>query len=163
MAQNSKKIKQSDAENLEDLLQKIQVLEHELEEKDQLHKRALADYQNLQRRTHEDQQRFVKIAAASFISNILTPLDHLMRAQEHLQDKGIEMIIKQFQQALEQEGVKEIEAEGMTFDPSIMEAVAMVKGQENIVINVQQKGYTVNGLLLRPAKVEVGSNTTSNS
>jgi len=156
MADDKKTQKKVD-QQLEEVRQQLDELKQQLEEKDQKYMRALADYQNLQRRTQADQQRFVKIATVSCLSNILVPLDHLMRAQEHLKDKGIEMIIKQFQLALDQEGVQEIEAVGKPFDPQTMEAVEKVEGEENIVMAVQDKGYTVHGMLLRPAKVMVGA------
>ena len=53
-------------------------------------------------------------------------------------------------------GVEEIEAEGKDFDHNIMEAVEVRKGEKNKVLKVIQKGYLINGILLRPAKVAVG-------
>src|SRR3989344_278521 len=74
--------------------------------------RALADFQNLQKRTREDQERFAKLAAASLFAQLLTPFDHLKMAAAHTKDQGIEMVVRQFKQVFEQEGIKEIEAQG---------------------------------------------------
>jgi len=66
------------------------------------------------------------------------------------------LIHRQFMQVLEREGVKEIETLGKTFDPHTMDAIDTETGEKDKVIRVAQKGYTISGVILRPAKVIVG-------
>lgn len=136
--------------------EKVKQLEMLLQEKEEDRMRALADYDNLLRRTSEDKQRLFKMAAADIISSILEPLDNLELAANHLHDKGLSMVVAQFAMALEAHGVKEIQTVGMSFDPQTMEAVEVVEGEENKVVGVHKKGYMLNGVILRHAKVVVG-------
>jgi molecular chaperone GrpE len=120
-------------------------------------KRSLADYQNLEKRNHEQQQAYIRIANASLVNKLLDILTDLERAKTHLRDEGLNLIINQFNEVLISEGVQEIETtKGKEFDPQVMECVEMSQGPENQVIMVQSKGYTLNGKLIRPAKVIVG-------
>lgn len=118
--------------------------------------RALADFQNLQKRTRDDQERFVKLSTASLITQMLMPYGHLNTAAEQSKDKGLEMIARQFKQIFEQEGVKEIEAQGKKFDPHTMEAIEQVEGEKDMVIRVREPGYMLHEYVLKPARVEVG-------
>jgi len=145
------------AVEFEQLRAKIAELEQAVLEKDAAHKRAYADYVNLQRRTKEDQERFVRFAAATLIEKILEPIDHLVMAANHLNDKALTMIVKQLQSALQQEGLQEIDALGKTFDSRTMEAVETVDGEKDVVIKIRRNGYTLNGIMVRPALVEVGN------
>lgn len=126
---------------------------NELEEK---YLRALADYQNLEKRVEREKETFVKFANAVLILKMLPVLDNLERASEHLKDQGIELVIKQFKEALSSEGVTEIEAAGQAFDPQLHEAVEKVSGEEDKVMEVVEKGYKLGEKVIRPAKVKVG-------
>ena len=134
----------------------IAELETQLIEKDGAYKRALADYQNLQKNTREEREKFAKMASALLIQELLMPIDHLEMAVVHTKDTSLELIYRQFVQVLEKEGVKEIEALGQTFDPHTMDAVDTEAGEKDKVIRVAQKGYTIYEVVLRPAKVIVG-------
>ncbi len=123
-------------------------------------KRALADYQNLEKRIKQDKQRFVRLANAALIDKLLSVVDDLERASLHLKDDGIKLILNQLKGIFESEGVKEIEAEGHEFDPEAMDCKDMVAGKKNIVMRVLLKGYTLNNHVIRPAKVEVGTGIT---
>jgi molecular chaperone GrpE len=122
--------------------------------------RAMADYQNLVRRTQEDRIKMVKFAALSLIESLLQPLDHLALAKEQLKDKGLDMVHQQFVQALQNEGVEEIAVVGKEFDPETMEVVNKEEvtdaKQDKKVIKVVQRGYRLNGEVIRHAKVTVG-------
>ncbi len=119
-------------------------------------KRAVADYQNLERRITEQQQDFVKFANAALVSQLLAVGDDLERANEHLNDEGLRLTVNRFKEVLKAEGVEEIEAEGKPFDPTLMECTDMTQGQDNTVVSVALKGYKLNDKVLRPAKVIVG-------
>lgn len=124
---------------------------------DQL-KRALADYQNLERRVEEERKLLSSLSSAILIEKFLPILDNLENAQKHLNDQGLEMVIKQFKEILEREGIEEISAEGAQFDPHLHEAVEVIAGKkDNMVVKVLRKGYKINDKVLRPAQVAVGS------
>lgn len=142
--------------NTVSLQKKIEELEQQLAEATHSKLRALADFQNLQKRTHEDQLRFAKLAAASLFVELLTPFDHLKMAAAHSKDQGIELVVRQFKQVFEQEGVKEIEAVGKPFDPKRMDAVEPVEGEKDMVMRVREPGYMLHDYVLKPARVEVG-------
>jgi molecular chaperone GrpE len=120
-------------------------------------KRALADYQNLEKRISTQQASYVKLASVGVIDKLLPVLDDLKRAAAHIKDTGIELIVKRFEEVLESEGVLKIEALGKVFDPSIMECVEMTEGEANVVIEVLQEGYQIDSTVIRPAKVTVGA------
>lgn len=119
-------------------------------------KRALADYRNLEKRIEKEKEEFVKFANAGLIDKLLSVLDSLEKASEHLKDKGLSLALDQFKAVLQSEGVKEIEAQGKKFNPELMDAVEMVKGPKDKVMEVVLKGYLLNNKVLRPAKVKVG-------
>ncbi len=119
-------------------------------------KRALADYQNLEKRLKADKTDFIKFANASLIDKLLSVLDDLERAENHLKDKGLKMAIDQFRQILHSEGVEELKVKNTGFDPQTSDCAELVIGPKNKIINIIQKGYSLNGKVLRPAKVKVG-------
>ncbi len=132
--------------------QKHQELENQL-------KRALADYQNLERRVTEERQLLGQLSAALLIEKFLPVLDNLESAQKHLNDQGLEIVLKQFKDILAYEGVEEIEAEGQEFNPHLHEAVGTEEGPSvGKIVNVMAKGYKLNDKVLRPAKVVVAQN-----
>ena len=120
-------------------------------------KRALADYRNLEKRVTEEREMFFTFANSSLVLRILPILDNLESLAKHIDDEGLKMTIKDFKRILDEEGVKEIEAEGKDFDAELMEAIEKVEGAKDKVVEVLQKGYTMKEKILRPARVKVGS------
>ena len=120
-------------------------------------KRALADYRNLEKRVAEEREMFFTFASSSLVLRILPILDNLESLVKHVDDEGLKMTIKDFKRILDEEGVKEIEAEGKDFDAELMEAIEKVEGAKDKVVEVLQKGYTMKEKILRPARVKVGS------
>lgn len=135
---------------------KIDEFKQRIEELENNWKRALADYQNLEKRTVQEREKFVKWANATLIDKLLGVLDTLEKAVDHLKDKGLKLALDQFRIVLESEGLKEVKAVAEEFNPETMNAVEMVKGNKNKVIEVVLKGYMLNDKILRPAKVKVG-------
>ena len=123
---------------------------------EELRLRALADYQNLEKRVAQQQQQFVRFSTAAFITKLLPVVDHLERASKHLNDRGIQMIVKQLEDILESEEVKVIEVLGKPFDHLTMECVDQADGEKDKVIEVVENGYMIGDQVLRPAKVRVG-------
>lgn len=119
-------------------------------------KRAMADYQNLQKRHATEKINYTKYANAVLLDKLLPVLDDLQRAQKHLKDKGLSLILEQLQQIFKSEGASSINALKQKFDPQTMDCIELVPGKKNIVIDVTQTGYTLHDKVLRPAKVKVG-------
>lgn len=113
---------------------------------------ALADYQNLVRRTNEERGRVARLAARTFIEDLLQPLSHLTLASNQLDDPGLNMVITQLWQSLEQNGLKKIDALGKRFDVHTMEAVET--GQHGQTVQkIVRDGYVLNDEVIQYAKV----------
>jgi molecular chaperone GrpE len=137
-------------------MKKTDSTKQKLEEMEQNWKRALADYQNLVKRTREQQDMMRSYACVSLVERLLPAMDHLELAATHLNDAGLNMVVNQFKQALEDEGVTPIKAVGELFDPQLMECVELVEGEDNVVMEVVTQGYTMQQKVIRAAKVKVG-------
>ena len=144
-----------DLEN-EELLGQLAALEAKAELSEEKYKRALADYQNLERHMAEANLRMVKLATKEFVESLVGPYVHLKMAASHLHDKGLEMVLRQFQQVFEVQGLEEINPVDQEFDAETMEAIETKEGKENVVLEVAQEGYRLNGIVIKPAKVVVG-------
>jgi len=142
-------IKNKKSKNLKNLQQQVDELENKW-------KRAMADYQNLEKRVEKEKGEFVKFYNASLIDKLLAVLDDLERAEKHIKNKGLTMAINQFKSVLKTEGVEQIKSDGEKFDPEKMDCVELAKGPKNKVVETTLKGYMLNGKVLRPAKVRVG-------
>jgi len=128
--------------------------------------RSQADYENLKRRSARERFEEIKRAKKSVFLSFLEVLDNFERALT-TEDKshssfvqGIEMIHKQFVDVLSQNSVYEINAEGTPFNPHMHEAMVQQPTndfEENLVVQVFQKGYSFNGELLRPSQVSVAT------
>jgi molecular chaperone GrpE len=129
--------------------------------------RLQAEFENFRKRQAREQQDFRDYAIAEAIKALLPILDSLDRALKtnaaSLDDfrSGIELIDKQFHDALSKLGVEPLEAQGQAFDPNFHQAVQMVDTNEvedNHVIDEFQRGYKLKDRLLRPAMVRVARN-----
>lgn len=126
-------------------------------------KRALADYRNLERRVQEDAMSVAQYSKAQLVLKILVVLDSLDQAVAGASEseadsawlKGVLMSIKQLRQVLSDEGLVEIEASGK-FNPQFHEAVDVHEGEDDKILEVVQRGYTLNEKVIRPARVVVG-------
>ncbi len=119
-------------------------------------KRAIADYQNLERRVSEERRILSELSSVLVIEKFLPVIDNLISAQSHLNDQGLAMVIKQFQDVLQSEGVVEFASVGDQFDPNLHEAAEVVAGEnDNTIVKVRSKGYKIKGRVIRPARVAV--------
>lgn len=135
---------------------KIKELEKKVEELTHNWKRALADYQNLQKRVEEEKQRWLRVVNKNLIEKLLPVIDTLEQVSLHIDDQGLKLALKQFKGVLEGEGVSEIEALGKVFDPQVHDCIETEEGEmENQIVHVFSKGYRLNGVVLRPARVKV--------
>ena len=128
--------------------------------------RAQADAVNIQRRSEQEIEKARKFALERFCGDLLSVVDNLERALESAGDdqgiasllEGIELTRKGLMDVLVKYGVESVDPMGEPFDPETAQAMSMVEqpdAEPNSVIGVMQKGYTLNGRLLRPAMVMV--------
>ena len=128
--------------------------------------RAQADAMNTQRRAEQEIEKARKFALERVCGDLLAVVDNLERALESVGDdnvdkalvEGVELTLKGFLDVLGKHGVQTIEPLGEPFDPETAQAMSMVEqpdAEPNSVIAVMQKGYSLNGRLLRPAMVMV--------
>ncbi len=117
--------------------------------------RALADYQNLERRLRSERAATVEFARGEVFEALLQPLEHLDLAAKTLKDQGLDMVVKQFWDVLGEQGLSMITPVGEKFDAQTMEAVEKV-GEGETVKEVVMPGFMLGTRCLRPAKVKVG-------
>ena len=165
----------------EDTVPELQVeLEDALKEVDRfkdLALRAEAEMQNVRRRAERDVENAHKFGLEKFISNLLPVVDSLEKAieavekAEGIEDSAAKAIIegvglcqKMLIDVLAKEGVAVVDPEGEPFDPNLHQAMTMVEAPDmepGSVVAVVQKGYTLNGRLVRPAMVMVSREAAS--
>ncbi len=128
--------------------------------------RAQAEFENARRRAAKEQQDFRDFASMEVIKSLLPVIDSFERALQSKSDagefrSGIELIYKQFQDALAKLGVRPIAAKGEPFDPHVHEAIEMVDtpdAADHEVLEEWQRGYKYKDRLVRPAMVKVARN-----
>ena len=127
--------------------------------------RLMADFQNFRRRTEKEKSDIYAFANEKIVKELLDVIDNFERALAAGNDgdkflEGMEMILKQLQAVLERAGVTEIECLGLDFDPNFHNAVMTEDSTEyesGKVTEVLQKGYVLNGRVLRPSMVKVAN------
>ncbi len=127
--------------------------------------RAQADFINYRRRIECEKEEEKKFSNSALLLRLLPVLDDFERAEGGVPEdcadlpwvKGVRLIEKSLKNILKQQGVEPIEAAGKPFDPCLMEAVSCCPGEEGMVMGEIKKGYMINGKLLRPAAVVVGT------
>lgn len=118
--------------------------------------RALADYQNLEKRAREEKEEIVKGANTGLLLKLLPFLDHLDKAEIFIKDDGLKMTKEQFEKTLRAAGLEEIHILGKEFNPHLAEAIDVIPGEkDNLVVEVLKKGYKFNNKVLRVAQVKV--------
>ncbi|HZK43843.1 MAG TPA: nucleotide exchange factor GrpE [Syntrophomonadaceae bacterium] len=128
--------------------------------------RALAEIENIRKRNARDREEQYKFASLPVIKKLLPIIDDFERAlnTDNNQDvesiyKGMEMILKKLLDVIEAEGVEPIEALGKPFDPEYHQPLMMEKSSqpENTVLEEMEKGYIMNGRVIRPSLVKVSN------
>tara|TARA_R110000772_G_scaffold150631_3_gene261371 strand:+ start:408 stop:998 length:591 start_codon:yes stop_codon:yes gene_type:complete len=130
--------------------------------------RAQAEVQNMRRRCEADVEKAHKYALEKFSSELLPVMDNMERALQAVSDpedekvkgfcEGIKLTIKEFLSILNKFSIEQIDPHGEPFDPQLHQAITMVENADvepNTVITVVQKGYSLNGRVIRPAMVMV--------
>ncbi|MBA6414208.1 nucleotide exchange factor GrpE [Parahaliea sp. F7430] len=155
------------SEQSEEELDPIARLEEEVGQLKDAALRAHADAQNAQRRAEKEVEKARKFALESFSKELLSVVDNLERALEAAGGdneqikpvaEGVELTLKGLMGVLRKFNIEPVDPQGEPFDPELHQAMSMVENPEvepNTVIAVMQKGYTLNGRLIRPAMVMV--------
>src|SRR6266404_78726 len=151
-----KKSKENGKAQVEEVFKELEALKKQVEEFENNYRRALADYQNLQKRVQEEKSEWIRSGNKEFILRILPVLDTLILAQQHVKDQGLQLSVSQFLDVLKSEGVTKIETVGQEFNPHLMECITTEEGVENKVLEEIRAGYMLYDKVLRPAQVKVG-------
>ncbi|OZB05694.1 MAG: nucleotide exchange factor GrpE [Idiomarina sp. 34-48-12] len=168
----------AETETLDENQQRIEALELALSQAEQRADdandravRAVAEMENVRRRSAQEVEKAHKFALEKFAGEVLDTIDNLERAMEIAKQaddinqnffEGIELTHKNLLSTLTKFGVEAVGAVGETFNPELHQAMAMQPSEEhdnNTVLAVMQKGYTLSGRLLRPAMVMVVKNS----
>ncbi len=134
----------------------IEELQKQIDELKAKYLRALADYQNLEKRAAGEKEETRKFAIELFLKRLLPVVDTFERAQRHLNDQGLTLALKEVSALLEEYNVVKMEVVGKVFNPHEMECLEAVMGEENKVIEEILPGYRLREKVLRVAQVKVG-------
>lgn len=142
-------------------------LQRELSALNDRYLRAIADFDNYRKRVMREQAEQHTRSQADLARRLLDALDDLQRV-EHFDPetvttesllKALELVERKFRSTLESAGLEEIPAAGVAFDPQVMEALMTAPAEhpeeDEVVLDVFQKGYRMGGTLVRPARVRV--------
>jgi len=121
------------------------------------YKRALADYQNLEKRVRDERGDLIRSANKDIILRFLPILDTLLMAGLHSEDQTLKICTQQFLDTLKREGIIRMETIGQHFDPTHMEVITTQNGEKEVVISEVRAGFLLHDKLLRPAQVIVGN------
>lgn len=166
MAEKKEELKNEEIQN-EETAEKneLQSKQQELDELTDRYKRILAEFENHKKRSQKEREGLYNSILGDIIEVILPILDNLENAvkvetSDENYKKGIELVLKQFQDVLKSKGVEEIKTLGETFDPELHEAVSSVqddsKGEKEIV-QEYRKGYKIGHKVIRHSMVVVAN------
>ena len=160
--------KEKETNVIAELETKVAALEETVAKDKDDYLRLMAEFDNYRRRTSQEKIELVSMASVETIKGLLPILDDCERALKVLMEsndsdaakEGTELIYSKLMGYLKSKGLAVIDALGQTFDTDLHEAVAQFPVQEadkkNKVFDVTQQGYTLNGKVIRYAKVVVG-------
>ncbi len=131
--------------------------------------RTQAEAENFRKRMRREKDEFARFAREGFVRDLLPVKDNLERALLHANEDpesivaGVKLTLEQFDSTFKTMGVECVDCQGQAFDPELHEAMSQVESDEhepNTVVGELQKGYQLNGRLLRPAMVTVAKAST---
>ncbi|MEM0953895.1 MAG: nucleotide exchange factor GrpE [Pseudomonadota bacterium] len=154
------------AHDIEEAGASLEQLQSQLDEARDAALRAAAEAQNARRRAEQDVEKARKFALERMASDLLPVVDNLERALEAAGEateaaaitEGVDLTLRSFSDVLTKHSIEALNPVGEPFDPQLHQAMTMVPNPDmepNTVMDVMQKGYTLNGRLLRPAMVVV--------
>ena len=137
----------------------------EYDELDDRYKRILAEFENYKKRSAKERESLYNSILSDVVEIMLPILDNLENAakietKDEEYKKGIELVLKQFQDTLKAKGVEEIQTIGETFDPELNEAVSSVqddKKNKKEIVQEYRKGYKIGSKVIRHSMVVVAN------
>ncbi len=171
---DSKKDVSAAPENMskKELIDKLEETEKTAKENFDMYLRCKAEMENFRKRVQKEKQDLIKYSNESLIKELLGVVDNLEKALQSSQEKnsldilqeGIELTLKGFKDVLKKAGIECVESVGKPFDPNFHEAVSITSddsAEDNTVQEELQKGYLLNGRLIRPAMVVVNKKNST--
>lgn len=163
--ENKEEVKTEIEENKAEVIDEKDKIKEEIDEMNNRYKRLLAEFENYKKRTQKDKEGLKDLLVSDIMTSILPVIDNLEKAVKvQTEDKayqdGVKMVLKQLQDVLLYNGVKEIETVGKKFDPELHEAVSHVtdeKHGENVIIEEFRKGYRIGNRVIRHSMVIVAN------
>ncbi|OGK11821.1 nucleotide exchange factor GrpE [Candidatus Roizmanbacteria bacterium RIFCSPLOWO2_01_FULL_37_12] len=151
------------AQDIEKIKKENEELKKQIEDFKNKYLRALADYQNYEKRVKVEKDQVSQTVTKNVLLKLLPFLDNLDKAQAFVKDNGLKMIKDNFFKALQEIGLEEIQVLGKPFDPYTAEAIDIVEGKDdNIIVEVLRKGYKYKGQILRVAQAKVSKKVSNN-
>ena len=168
-----KRAKKPEDMTKQELVKKLSETQEEAQDNYDLYMRTYAEMENIKKRGIKEREELAKYANESLIKEILPTIDSLEKAISHAIDdenssalvEGLELTRDGLMKTLEKAGLEEVEAIGKPFDPNFHEAVSQQKDDTvapgHVMIELQ-KGYVLNGRLIRPSTVVISSGKDTN-
>ncbi|UCE34121.1 MAG: nucleotide exchange factor GrpE [Deltaproteobacteria bacterium] len=168
-----KRTKKPEEMTKQELLKKLSETQEQAQDNYDLYMRTYAEMENIKKRGIKEREELAKYANESLIKEILPTIDSLEKAISHAIDdenssalvEGLELTRDGLMKTLEKAGLEEVEAIGKPFDPNFHEAVSQQRDDTvapgHVMIELQ-KGYTLNGRLIRPSTVVISSGKDTN-
>ena len=155
----------------DELLVKLKEVQESSDKNYDLYVRSQAEMENVKKRFQKEKSDLLKFSNETLIKQLLSVIDNLEKAIDHSGDEkaldalreGLDMTLKGLKDVLEKSGLEDVEAMGKPFDPNYHEAVSEMEDgtvESGTVIEQLQKGYLLNGRLIRPAMVVVSRKKT---
>lgn len=163
MSEKEEKIENEEIEKITN--NEVDEKQKELDDLTDRYKRILAEFENHKKRSQKEREGLYNSVLSDIIEVMLPILDNLENAakvetKDENYKKGVELVLKQFQDVLKSKGVEEIKTLGKTFDPEMHEAVSSVqddtKGEKEI-IQEYRKGYKIGHKVIRHSMVVVAN------
>ena len=151
---------------IEALENQVKELENQVKEKESKYVYLYADFDNFKKRSIKERSDLIKFGWESIARDLLQIIDNLERAIDHTPPhtdpaliQGLNLVLSQFKDTLQKQGVQTINSVKKEFDPNLHEAVGQEASElpSGVVIKEHTPGYTLHGRLLRPARVVISS------
>lgn len=152
-------------QDLKKLMEEIDSKKAEIEEKDDRLKRLMAEFDNFKKRSQKERDVLYNSLVSEIFQSLLPVIDNLEKAvsaktEDAGYKQGVEMVLKQFQDVLNANGIKEIESVGKTFNPELHEAIGTVTDEslgEKEIKEEYRKGYIIGDKVIRHSLVVVAN------
>ncbi|MFH1409478.1 MAG: nucleotide exchange factor GrpE [Nanoarchaeota archaeon] len=150
---------------LEEAKKELSLLESAKDEMKDTLQRVQAEFENYKKRIEKESAQRCLCVKASFLKELLPIVDSFEKALEHPTEgedfiKGMVLIQDQLLSMLKKEGIHPIDTGGKHFDPHLHEAMTHGEGEDGIILEELQKGYTMHDIIIRHSKVKVGKHDT---